>query len=265
MPTNTGLGDLLRHWRAARGKSQLALALDAGLSQRHISFIESGRSQPGRAKLMDIADALDIPLRDRNALLLAAGYAPAYPDQPWDAPQMASILAAVDRMLQAADPYPAVLMDRGWNVLKANRAAPRLFGHFVDLSARTGPRNILHLMFDPAGMRPFIRDWPRTARSLLDRVAREATGRVLDQNSRTLLDGLAAYGPMPPARVVPAPGPDLPMVPLGFEKDGLVLQYFSMISTVGTPTAVAAEELRVEWMFPADPATEREHLALMQR
>jgi transcriptional regulator with XRE-family HTH domain len=119
------LGELLRDWRARRGKSQLDTALDADMSQRHLSFIESGRSVPGRDKLLAVAEALDVPLRERNTLLLAAGYAPLYPEQAWDAPQMSAITAAVERMLKQQEPYPAVLLDGHWNVLAANNAAPR--------------------------------------------------------------------------------------------------------------------------------------------
>ena len=163
------LGALLRFWRAERGRSQLDVSLDAGLSQRHLSFIESGRSAPGRDKLLAVADALDVPLQERNTLLLAAGYAPAYGDPAWDAPQMAGVTAAVARLLRQQEPYPAVLMDRYWNVLAANEATAAFFGAFIDLAARAGPRNIMHLMFDPAGMRPFIPDWEAAAPMLLSR------------------------------------------------------------------------------------------------
>ena len=258
------LGDLLRGWRSARGKSQLDLSLEADVSQRHLSFIESGRSAPGRDKLMDIAEALDVPLRERNVLLLAAGYAPLYAEGGWDAPQMKRITAAVGRMLKQQEPYPAVLMDRYWNVLDTNDAAPRFFGRFIDMAARTGPRNILHLMFDSAGMRPFIRDWDRVSQSLLARVRREAVGRVVDPRTRELLDALATYPGAPPRRGRRPVGDDLPMIPLSFEKEGVVLNYFSIISTVGAPTTVAAQEMRVECMFPADDATEAAHLAFLQ-
>lgn len=259
----TELGSLLRRWRSVRGRSQLDLALEAGLSQRHLSFVESGRSTPGRQKLLDLAEALDVPLRDRNALLLAAGYAPIYADDGWDAPQMRSITGAVDRLLRQQEPYPAILMDRYWNVLATNEAAPHFFGHFVDLAARKGPRNVLHLMFDPAGLRPFIRDWDRVARALIARVHREAVGRVVDDRTRDLLDALLAYQGAGDEGT--GPGELLPMIPLSFEKGGMVLNYFSIISTIGTPTTVAAQELRLECMFPVDEATEQQHLALFNQ
>ena len=213
---------------------------------------------------MDIAEALEIPLRERNGLLLSAGYAPQYAEGGWDAPQMQRIMAAVRRMLKQQEPYPAVLMDRYWNVLEANDAAPRFFGRFVDMGSRPRPRNILHLMFDPAGMRPFIADWERVSQSLLARVRREAVGGVIDTGTQALLDALTAYADAPPARGGQLADEALPIIPLSFDKDGTILNYFSMVSTVGTPTTVAAQELRVECMFPADDATEVAHLAILE-
>jgi transcriptional regulator with XRE-family HTH domain len=260
---DTQLGSSLRRWRSVRGKSQLDLALEAGVSQRYLSFVESGRSTPGRQKLLDLAEALDVPFRDRNALLLAAGYAPIYAEGAWNEPQMRSITNAVERMLRQQEPYPAILMDRYWNVLATNDAAPHFFGQFVDLAARKSPRNVLHLMFDPAGMRPFIRDWDRVARSLIERVYREAVGRIIDDRTRELLDTLAAYEGSGAEGA--GSGEPLPMIPLSFEKNGVVLNYFSIISTVGTPTTISAQELRLECMFPLDEATEQRHQALLSR
>ena len=126
--TPNGLRDLLRGWRDLRGKSQLELSLDAGISQRHLSFIETGRSVPSRETLLQVAKALDIPLRERNALLLAAGYASVYPETAWDAPEMAAINAALRRMLRQHEPFPAIVIDRYWDVVLTNDAAPRFFG-----------------------------------------------------------------------------------------------------------------------------------------
>lgn len=130
-PAANELGVLLRHWRDLRGKSQFDLSLDTGVSQRHISFIESGRSAPGRQTLLEIAQALDIPLRDRNTLLLAAGYAPIYSEGAWNGPEMQSVTGALERMLRQHEPFPAVVMDRYWDVLMTNEAAPRFFNCFI--------------------------------------------------------------------------------------------------------------------------------------
>jgi transcriptional regulator with XRE-family HTH domain len=251
-------GVLLRQWRDVRGKTQLDLSFDAGVSQKHISFVESGRSIPSRQMLLDLAQALDVPLRERNELLMAAGYAPLYSDQALDAPPMDSICKALRRMLRQHEPFPAIVMDRHWNVLMANDAAPQLFDCFVDLAKWPKPRNILRLMFDPEGLRPCIANWPETARGLLGRVYREALGRVIDEKTKALLVELSRY-PGVKAEWSTPPGTTMPMMPLTFVKNGVRLNYFSMITTVGTPQTVTAEELRLECMFPADDATEARH------
>jgi transcriptional regulator with XRE-family HTH domain len=279
------VGNMLRHWRNVRGRNQLDLSIEAGISQRHISFIESGRSNPSRQTLLEIAQVLDVPLRERNNLLLSAGYAPVYSEVAWNSAQMQSVTKALERILHQHEPFPALVMDRYWNVLMTNKSAPRLFSCFIDMSRRKGPRNMLHLMFDPDGLRPFVEHWDEVAASLIQRVRSEATGRVIDERSKELLAALLAYpdvrtGLASPAR--PNSGltgtaspqgrradytlgsaPLLPVIPLSFRKDDNVLNYFSMVTTVGTPQTVAAQELRIETMFPADEETEREHLLLL--
>lgn len=260
------LGRLLRYWRDVRGVSQLDLSLDAGISQRQISFIESGRSVPGRDTLLTLAQTLDVPLRERNALLLAAGYAPVYSEAPWDAQEMHGVIRALERVVRQHEPFPAIVMDRHWNVLMTNDAAPRFFGCFIDMAAREGPRNLLRLMFDPLGMQPFVADWGTVSRSLLQRVHRESVGRVIDDETRQLLDDLLACPATPrdwKTPPAPAAAPSLPVVPIGFIHEGVVLRYFSLITTVGTPQSAAAQELRMECMFPADDATDARHRQLL--
>jgi transcriptional regulator with XRE-family HTH domain len=241
----------------------LDVSLDAGISQRHISFIESGRSVPSRRLLTAVAEALDIPLRERNMLLLAAGYAPLYSEGAWDAPEMGVVTDALRRMLRLHEPFPAVVMDRHWNVLMTNEAAPRFFGAFVDMAARPKPRNLLHLMFDPNGMRPFVDNWEQVAESLLGRVYRESVGRVVDDRTSDLVAALLAYPGVTSAWSVPKAVSASPVVPVGFRKDGRVIRYFSLVTTVGTPQTVAAQELRLECMCPADEATEAHHAVIM--
>jgi transcriptional regulator with XRE-family HTH domain len=259
MSTSPSAGVLLRQWRLLRGKTQLALSLETGVSQKHISFMESGRSAPSREMLLAMAEALDVPLRDRNALLSGGGYAAIYPEGALDGAAMSRLDAALRRLLRLHEPYPAVVMDRHWNVLMANDAAPRLFGCFIDLAAWAKPRNLLRLMFDPNGLRPFIVDWPEVSRSLLARVRREAVGQVIDLETRRLLDALHRYPDAEPGPSVPGQGEDLPMIPLSFRKGGVRLDYFSMVTTVGAPRAVSAQELRLECLFPANDATEEAH------
>jgi len=258
---NHPLGILLRAWRHKRGCSQLDLSLDVGVSQRHFSFIESGRSAPSRSLLMAIMQALQIPLRDRNSLLLAAGFAPLYEDLAWDAQAMQAVNRALARMLKQHEPYPALVMDRYWNVLSTNDCTPRFFGSFIDIAARPKPRNLLKLIFDPAGMRPFIDNWQIVANALFERISREAVGGVIDETMRNLIGELRAYLDVNMESKPNTTHGAAPVIPIGFIKEGRVLNYFSMVSTVGTPQTIAAQELRVECMFPADDATEMWHLA----
>ena len=252
------LGELLRYWRQERGKSQLDLSLDTGISQRHLSFVESGRSVPSRDFLSTVSDALNIPLRERNALLLASGYAPLYSEQGMDGEQMAIVTRAIDRMLQQHEPHPALVLDRYWNVIRTNEAAPRFFGSFIDLEARPKPRNLLDLMFDPRGMRPFIEEWEKVAGGLLQRVRREAVGQVMDAEIAKLLERLREYPGVEALK--PLLAAQSPVLPITFRRGDERLAYFSLITTVGTPQCITAQELRVECMFPYSErpsATER--------
>src|SRR5580692_3512762 len=246
------LGALLRSWRQERGKSQLDLSLDTGISQRHLSFVESGRSVPSRDFLATVSDALNIPLRERNVLLLASGYAPLYNEQSMDAEQMAIVTQAIDRMLEQHEPHPALVLDRHWNVIRTNDAAPRFFGSFIDLEARPKPRNLLDLMFDPAGMRPFVEEWEKVAAGLLQRVRREAVGQVLDAEVQKLMKRLREYPGV--AGLKTSLAPQSPVLPITFRRGNQRFSYFSLITTVGTPQCITAQEMRVECMFPTDAA-----------
>ncbi|MGC2404071.1 MAG: helix-turn-helix transcriptional regulator [Acidobacteriaceae bacterium] len=242
------LGELLRYWRQERGKSQLDLSMDTGISQRHLSFVESGRSSPSRDFISVVSDALNIPLRERNALLLASGFAPQYSEQSIDAGQMAVVTRAIDRMLEQHEPHPALVLDRYWNVIRTNAAATRFFGSFVELEKRPKPRNLLDLMFDPAGMRPFVEEWEKVAAGLLQRVRREAVGQVVDAKLQELLKRLRKYPGVPELK--PSLSPQSPVLSMVFLKGKQRFSYFSLITTVGTPQCITAQELRVECMFP---------------
>lgn len=259
------LGAQLRAWRAMRGKSQLDLSLDTGMSQRQISFIESGRSTPGHHNLMHLADALDVPFRERNTLLLAAGYAPIYAEGGIDDLEIKSVTDALKRMLVQHEPFPAVVMDRYWNVVLGNDAILRFFNTFIDMTRYEKPRNLLHLMFDPAGLRPFIPDWEETAKSLLARVYRESVGRIIDPRTRALMDRLLAYPDVEDVWKISTTADRTPVIPLSFIRDGKILRFFSLVTTVGTAQTITTQELRVECMFPLDDATEAEYAKLMQQ
>lgn len=250
------VGELLRHWRAARRLSQLELALQASTTTRHLSFIESGRSQPSPEMVLRLARALDVPIRERNQLLLAAGYAPLYREAGLDGAQAAQVRAALDRMLAAHEPFPAVVMDRRWNIVTANSAARTFFGWLLGERKAAGPTNVIRLMFDPEGLRPFVANWEAAAEALIQRVHREAVGGLPDHETLTLLAEALAY-PGVPARWL-APDfrtPPLPIVPVEFRKNGLALNYFSAVTTLGTPQDAMLQEIRLESFFPADEAT----------
>jgi transcriptional regulator with XRE-family HTH domain len=263
-PAATDLGALLKDWRARRGKSQLDLSLDTGVSQRHISFVESGRGVPSRVRLLNLTDALDVPFRERNTLLLAAGYAPIFSEGAWDGPEMSCVNNALKRLVRQHEPFPAFVMDRYWNVLMTNEAAPRFFGRFIDLDSHPKPRNLLRLMFDPSGLRPFITNWEEASRGLLGRVDRESVGRSLDEKSKGLLVELLSFPDVKAERTAPNPSDSLPVIPIAFAKGNERLTYFSIVATVGAPQAIAAQELRVESLFPADAATERRHVPFLE-
>ncbi|MFL6428109.1 MAG: helix-turn-helix domain-containing protein, partial [Acidobacteriaceae bacterium] len=225
--------------------------LDTGVSQRHLSFVESGRSVPSRDLLSTVSDALNIPLRERNALLLAAGYAPAYSDRSLDDKQMAMVTHAIDRVLRQHEPHPALVLDRYWNVIRTNDAAPRFFASFIDLKVRSRPRNLLDLMLDPAGMRPFVEDWEKVAAGLLQRVRREALGQVVDAGIKALLDRLKTYPGV--STLKPSLISQSPVLPITFLRGDERFSYFSLITIVGTPQCITAQELRIECMFPWNP------------
>ena len=246
------LGELLRYWRQERGKSQLDLSMETGISQRHLSFVESGRSVPSRDLLSTVSTALSIPLRERNVLLLASGYAPVYEEPALNDAQMEVITQAIDRMLQQHEPHPALVLDRHWNIVRANAAAPRFFGSLIDLQIWPAPRNLLELMFDPLALRPFVENWQSVAAGLLQRVRREAVGQVID---RELQDRMARLRRHPGVTdLKPAFAPQSPVVPITFIRKGERISFFSLVTTVGTPQCVTAQELRVECMFPVETA-----------
>jgi transcriptional regulator with XRE-family HTH domain len=247
------VGVLLKEWRRMRGKSQLALAVEANASPRYLSFVESGRARPSREFLHTLAEALHIPLREQNVLLSAAGFAPMHPETPLAASDLGPLRSALTRLLSLQEPYPAVLLDRQWNVVETNRSAPRLFSRFVDLTRIPEPRNLLRTMFSPTGMRPWIENWDEVAESLAQRVFREAVAGVPDQRTLALLAELQG-GSFAPRGL--GSGNRLPFHPVIFRKDELRLAFFSMITSVGSPLDVTAQELRIEAFFPADPATE---------
>jgi transcriptional regulator with XRE-family HTH domain len=233
---------LLRIWRSRRRLSQLELALESGVSQRHLSFLESGRSRPSRAMILELTETLSVPLRDRNTWLLAAGFAPVFRSLPLDDPQMAQVMSAVHRMLANHEPFPAIAIDRAWNI----RLWTRVGGE---------QRNIMRLFFHPDGIRPLVVNWAAIAPLLWHRVQREAEALGAREGNEILAE-LDRYVDSESLRVAEDTAL-LPVLPVVLEKDWLRVSLFTVIATFGTPQDVTADELRVESLFPADEATER--------
>jgi transcriptional regulator with XRE-family HTH domain len=244
------VGRLLQHWRAQRRMSQLELAHEAGVTPRHVSFVESGRANPSREMVLTLTRALDVPLRERNQVLLAAGYAPQYRETGLDDASMAQVRAALDRLLDHHEPHPAVVMDRHWDIVRANAAATELFAWLLD--GEEHPPNVVRLMFGP--LRRHVVNWDETGEALVQRVHREAVGGVPDRVTARLLDDVLGLDGIPERWRTPdfARTP-LPLLPIHFAKDGRELSYFSLVTTVGTPQDITLQELRVEAFFPAEP------------
>jgi len=253
-------GVLLRDCRRARKRSQLDLAGDADVSQRHLSFLESGRAQPSRDMVLQLAQALDLPLRERNRLLVSAGFAGIYPQRRLEAADMQPVRSALELFIKHHEPLPAIVVDRAWNLFMANAAVPRLFSLMGDLEQTwkrvcgDGPRNILKLMFHEQGMRPFIRNFAEIAPTMLARTAREA---LEHPQVHEVLEEVLRYPGIPARwRSIDLHTAALPVLPTELSAGGMTLRVFSMLSTFGTPQDVTADELRVESFFPADPQRE---------
>jgi transcriptional regulator with XRE-family HTH domain len=248
---------LLKAWRQKRRLSQLELALESGVSQRHLSFLESGRANPSRAMILQLSETLEVPLRDRNEWLVAAGFAPLFRARPLDDPQMNQVMTAVRMMLTNHEPFPAIAIDRAWNIRLSNRP-------FAILEAMLGPelwtrvggteRNLMRLFFHPDGIKPHVVNWTAVAPLLWHRARREAEA-LGGQEMKGVLADLSQYQDSDTLWA----GEDaalVPVLPLVVEKDGLRVSLFTVIATFGTAQDVTADELRIESLFPADEATE---------
>jgi transcriptional regulator with XRE-family HTH domain len=250
-PTPT-VGDLLRQWRVQRRFSQLDLAGRAAVSARHLSFVETGRAKPSRELVLHLADHLEVPLRERNALLLAAGYAPTYRQRSLDDGEMAPVRAALDAMLTGHEPFPAFVVDRGWNLVTANRPALELMAEGVDDHLLAPPLNVLRACLHPDGLGDRIVNFTEYAAMLVERVRREAEAYG-DPQLVALHDELRGYPGVPATPAVDVAG--LVVSPLRLRAGGLTLSFFSTLATFGTARDVTVEELSIEQFFPADAAT----------
>ena len=252
MATPGPVGSIFRDWRRRRHLSQLELSLSADISARHLSFIETGRSQPSREMVLHLAERLDVPLRQRNELLLAAGYAPAFPERSIDDPALASAREAIERLLTAHEPYPAVAIDRHWNVVSANRATAPLI-ECVAPKLREPPVNVLRNSLHPEGLAPKIGNLPEWRAHLLSRLRRQID-LVGDPVLVELLSELLSY-PLPKGADPPSEHLRSPVVPMRLRLPMGTLNLISTTMVFGTPLDVTLSELALETFFPADAET----------
>jgi transcriptional regulator with XRE-family HTH domain len=257
MGSPSAVGPLVQYWRKARNLSQLALATEADVSPRHLCFIETGRATPSRDMVLLLAEALRVPLRERNALLLAAGYAPMFVESSLDDPTLAAVRSAVNAILQQQEPYPAVVMNRRWNIVDTNDAATHFFARALNgREPGAAASNVLRLMFHPDGLRPAVANWEAVGPALIQRVHREAAGGVVDAETHALIEELFGYPGVPKAWRSPDPRITLtPVLPVTFVADGITFNYFSAVTVLGTALDITLQELRIESFFPCDEAT----------
>lgn len=250
MGQTSGIGDLLRDWRKRRRLSQLDLATEAEISQRHLSFVESGRAKPSREMVLHLAEQLEVPLRERNLLLVAAGYAPVFAQRALEDPAMRAAKEAVDQVLTGHEPHPAIAVDRHWTLLSANRAfAPLLAG--IDPAMLAPPVNVLRLSLHPQGAAPRILNLPEWRTHILARLRRQVEVSA-DPALLALLDELRAYPAPAAAQPVDTSGV---AVPLRLAMPGGTLSFLSTTMVFGTPVDITLAELTIEAFFPADGET----------
>ncbi|MEV6168469.1 helix-turn-helix transcriptional regulator [Streptomyces sp. NPDC051954] len=257
LPAAEGVGPLLRAWRERRRVSQLELALRADSSARHISFVETGRSRPSEEMVLRLAEHLDVPVRERNALLLAAGYAPRYRETPLADPALDTLREGIERLIQGYEPYPAFVVDATYDVVAANRGILTLLEGLPE-SLLVPPLNAMRLTLHPEGLAPRIRNLREWRGHLLAQMERQIALQR-SQPLRELYAEVAAYPVPEEAEAEPADEPSEPVppfaLPMRIEHDGRVLSFISSISTFNTPMDVTVAELAIETLLPADPAT----------
>jgi transcriptional regulator with XRE-family HTH domain len=255
MENTAHIGGLLREWRLSRRLSQLDLALQTDISSRHLSYVENGKSKPSREMIARLTESLAVPLRERNNLFIAGGFAPMYPETSIDTPKLAQMRFAIEAMLAQQEPYPAFLLNRHWDVLMANQAARKL-NRFMLGGRDSKHANMLHQIFDPEDLRPAIDNWEDVAGSLLRHLHNEVAAVPSDTKARQLLDDMLAYPGVPThwrqRDLATAPAP---ILTTAFRRDGVQISFFSTITTFGTPRDVTLDELHVEACFPTDDVT----------
>ena len=254
-------GPMLKAWRGTRKLSQLDLALEADVSQRHLSFLESGRAQPSRDMILTLAEALDVPLRERNTLLGAGGFAPLYRERDLNTDEMTPVRQALELTLKHHNPYPAIVVNREWDMLMSNAAADHMYGALGDVETMwqavdpSGKRNVMRYTFHPKGLQPFIQNWEEVVTVMLNRLQREAAMEPGNTSLKALVAEICSYPGMPDTQAAIWQTPPPPILPLEVNMGGMLLKTFTMISTFGTPQDITTDELRLETFFPADEIT----------
>jgi transcriptional regulator with XRE-family HTH domain len=251
--TQRPVGELLREWRERRRLSQLELSIQADISTRHLSFVETGRSRPSSEMILRLTDQLDLPLRERNQLLLAGGYAPVYGEAPLDSAPMTAVRSAVRQVLTGHEPYPAVAVDRGWNLVDAN-ASVALFTDGMPAELLGPPANVLRMSLHPDGLAPRIANLGEWRAHLLGRLRRQVA-ITADPELASLHGELRRYPCDQPEPEIELPGPGDVVVPLRVRHGDGQLTFFSTMTVFGTPVDVTVSELAIESFFPADPDT----------
>lgn len=251
-PSMPSVGTLLRDWRQRRRLSQLDLAVEADVSTRHLSYVETGRASPSREMLMRLAERLEVPLRERNTLLTAAGFAPMYRERSLDDPSLAAAREAVDLVLRGHEPFPALAIDRHWTMLAHNRSVPLLMAG-IDAALTAPPVNVLRLSLHPAGLAPRIVNLAQWRAHVFARL-RQQIAASADPVLVALLHELEAL-PAPPADASDAPPPPAFAVPLQLRTEAGVLSFIGTTTVFGTPVDITLAELALETFFPADAAT----------
>ena len=251
------VGSLLRDWRQRRRLSQLDLSVEAEVSARHLSFVETGRSKPSRELVLHLAEHLDVPLRERNSLLLAAGYAPAYHERSLDDADMDPVRAALDRILTGHEPYPAVIVNRRWDLVAANGAALSLFTEGVAPALLEPPINVYRLGLHPDGLAPRVRNLAEYSAHLLTRLQREVA-LAGDPALGALLEEVRGYpGLTHPSSAITVEPASMLFLPMRFVgPDDVELSFFSTLATFGTALDITVAELSIEAFFPADTTTQ---------
>lgn len=252
---NVKVGPLVREWRMRRRRSQMDLALDVGVSTRHLSFVETGRSKPSPELLLSLADHLDVPLRDRNVFMLAAGYAPRYRRTPLDDPSMSRVRAALQQLLDGHDPYPGIVIDRSWNVVLANPAAARLTASLPD-ELTTSKINVFRACLHPDGLAGQTLNFEEWSGYLMGQLRRLET-MTNDPEVSDLLDEVEQYPTVVTSEAARDSTPEeLPLlVPWNLRIGDNRLSLFTTLTTFGTPRDITLDEVAVELFYPADEAT----------